>query len=196
MAASSARPEFYGILLFILAGQGNLVDTQISAESLNVTAYAVKTSSGGLNLVVVNKVLTQNLQPTAQLPQTASSATLLNRTQFTGGASGPDLSATSGVTLQGASVNPDGSFAPSAAYTLNPSRSQLRCCVPVLKRSSDSDYLGPQPHSTCDSRPLLHQQGLQRNRRGHSFPPPWIFGRSAIVMVHAGIKAPSGFVRS
>ena len=126
-----ARPEFYGILLFTLAGQGTLYTTQISAGSLNVTAYAVNTS-GGLNLIVVNKDLTQNLQLTAQLPQSASSATLLEMTQLTSGATAPNLSATSGVTIQGASVNPDGTFAPSAAYTLNPSGSQLSCYVPAL----------------------------------------------------------------
>jgi len=127
-----ARPEFYGILLFTLAGQGTLYTTQISAGSLNVTAYAVRTASGSLNLMVVNKDLTQNLQLTAQLPQNASSATLLAMTQLTSGATAPDLSATSGVTIQDASVNPDGTFAPSAAYTLNPSGSQLTCYVPAL----------------------------------------------------------------
>jgi len=127
-----ARPEFYGILLFTLAGQGTLYSTQISAGSLNVTAYAVKASSGGLNLIIVNKDLTQNLQLTAQLPQSASAATLIAMTQLSTGATAPDLSATSGVTIQGASVNPDGSFAPSDAYTLNPSGSQFTCYVPAL----------------------------------------------------------------
>jgi hypothetical protein len=127
-----ARPEFYGILLFTLAGEGILYATQISAGSLNVTAYAVKTSSGGFNLVVVNKDLTENLQLTTQLPQSANSATIVVMTQLTSGAAGPDLSATSGVTIQGASVNPDGTFSPAAAYTLQPSGSQLTCYVPAL----------------------------------------------------------------
>jgi hypothetical protein len=127
-----ARPEFYGILMFTLAGQGTLYSTQISAGSLNVTAYAVKASSGGLNLVVVNKDLTQNLQLTAQLPQSAGSATLIAMTQLSTGATAPDLSATSGVTIQGASVHVDGSFAPSAAYTLSTNGSQLTCYVPAL----------------------------------------------------------------
>jgi hypothetical protein len=126
------HPEFYGILLFTLCGQGTVYTTQLSAGSLNVTAYAVKTSSGGLNLIVVNKDLTQNLQLTTQLPQAARSATLLVMTQLTSGATGPDLSASSGVTIQGASVNPDGTFSPSAAYTLTPTGTQLTCYVPAL----------------------------------------------------------------
>jgi len=119
------RPEFYGILLFTLAGQGTLYTTDISAGSLNVTAYAVKTAAGGLNVIVVNKDLTQNLQLTAQLPQSTGSATLLTMT-------GQGLSATSGVAIQGAGVNPDGTFAPAAAYALSPSASQLSCYVPAL----------------------------------------------------------------
>jgi hypothetical protein len=127
-----ARPEYYGILLFTLAGQGTLYSTQLSAGSLNVTAYAVKSSSGGLNLVIVNKDSTQNLQLTAQLPQTAGSATLLEMTQLSQGASGPDLTATSGVTIQGAAVNPDGSFSPGTAYALTTNGSSLSCYVPAL----------------------------------------------------------------
>ena len=127
-----ARPEFYGILLFTLAGQGTLYTTEISAGSLNVTAYAVKTLSGGLNLIIVNKDLVQNLQLTTQLPESASSATLLTMTQLTSGATGADLSATSGVTIQGASVDADGTFSPVAPYSLEPSGSQLTCYVPAL----------------------------------------------------------------
>jgi hypothetical protein len=127
-----ARPEFYGILLFTLAGEGTLYTTRISAGSLSVTAYAVKTASAGLNIIVVNKDLTQNLQLTTQLPQGANSATLLAMTQFTSGATGPDLTAISGVTIQGASVNPDGTFTPLAPYTLSPDGTQLTCYVPAL----------------------------------------------------------------
>lgn len=132
-AVVEARPEYYGILLFTLAGQGTLYTTNLSGiGSLNITAYAVKTSSGGLNIIVVNKDSAQNLQLTVQLPQTASSATLLEMTQLTSGASGPSLSATSGVTIQGASVGANGSFAPGAAYVLSASGTELTCYVPYL----------------------------------------------------------------
>lgn len=126
-----ARPEYYGMLLFTLAGQGTLYQTQISAGSLNVTAYTVKAASG-LNLVIVNKDSTQNLEVTATLPQSVSTATLLAMTQLSAGATSPDLSATSGVTIQGATVNADGTFSPNAAYTLKTNGSQLTCYVPAL----------------------------------------------------------------
>jgi hypothetical protein len=128
-----ARPEYYGILLFTLAGQGTLYTTSLSGiGSLNITAYAVKTSSGALNIIVVNKDSAQNLQLTVQLPQSASSATLFEMTQLTSGAGGPSLSATSGVTIQGAGIGANGSFSPGAAYTLSASGTELSCYVPYL----------------------------------------------------------------
>lgn len=131
-AVVEARPEFYGILFFTLAGHGTLYTTSLSGiGSLNVTAYAVKTTSG-LNLVIVNKDSAQNLQLTIQLPQNATSATLLEMTQLSAGGSGPNLSATSGVTIQGASVGANGSFSAGNAYTLSPNGMQLTCYVPYL----------------------------------------------------------------
>jgi hypothetical protein len=127
----AARPEYYGILLFTLAGTGTILTTSLTAGSLNATAYAVKTASGTTNLVLVNKDSTQNLSLTAQLPQTINSATLLQMTQSTAGAA-PSLSATSGVTIQSATVNPDATFTPAAAYTLTTSGTQLTCYVPAL----------------------------------------------------------------
>ena len=132
-AVIEARPEYYGILLFTLAGQGTLYTTSLAGIGvLNVTAYAVQTSSAGLNVIVVNKDSTQNLHLTVQLPQAANSATLLEMTQLSSGASGPNLSATSGVTIQGATVSPNGSFSPGQAYALNPGGTQLTCYVPSL----------------------------------------------------------------
>jgi hypothetical protein len=66
------------------------------------------------------------------LPQTANSATLLAMTQLSSGAKGPGLTATDGVTIQGASVNLDGTFSPSTAYTLTANSPQLTCYVPAL----------------------------------------------------------------
>jgi hypothetical protein len=66
------------------------------------------------------------------LPQSAATATLLEMTQLSSGATGPSLSATSGVTIQGASVGVNGSFTPGAAYTLSASGSQVTCYVPAL----------------------------------------------------------------
>lgn len=127
-----ARPLFYGILFFTLAGQGTLNTTQLNPANLNATAYAVKAPSGKVNLVVVNKDPNQNLGLTIQLPQKPSSATLITLAQINSARGTPDLRGHSGVTIQGASVGPDGSFAPAPAYTLPIIGSQIKCAVPAL----------------------------------------------------------------
>ncbi|MGH9599275.1 MAG: hypothetical protein ACRD27_05390, partial [Terracidiphilus sp.] len=127
-----ARPEYYGLLLFTLAGQGALYTANLDAGGLNATAYAVKPASGGLNLVVVNKDTKQNLELTAHLPHRAHSARLLALTQSSSGAAGPELLAHSGVTIQGAAVNPNGSFSPAPAYSVSAHGSEVKCFVPAI----------------------------------------------------------------
>jgi len=129
---SVVRPEFYGLVLFGMAGQGNLYATAFTGlGSLNITAYVVKTSTG-LNLIIVNKDPAQNLQLTINLPQNVNTATLLEMTQLSSGATGPSLTATSGVTIQGSGIGLDGTFTPAAAYGLSFSGSQVSCYVPYL----------------------------------------------------------------
>jgi hypothetical protein len=120
-----ARPEYYGILLFTLAGPGTLLGTTLSTGGLNATAYAVQASDGSLRLVVVNKDATQNLNLSIDCGRTVSSAALMAMT-------GPSLTATTGVLIQGASVGADGSFQPQAAYDLSVSGSHVSCYVGVL----------------------------------------------------------------
>jgi hypothetical protein len=120
-----ARPEYYGLLLFTLAGPGTLFETQLSAGTVDATAYAVGTASGGLNLIVVNKDTLQNLTLTIATNQNIQSATV--QTMM-----GASLAATSGVTIQGATVNPDGTFFPTVAGTLTPAGTQTTCFIPAL----------------------------------------------------------------
>jgi hypothetical protein len=131
-AVVEARPEYYGMLLFTLAGQGTIYQTQLSAGQLGATAYAVRTPTGGLNLVVVNKDTTQNLELSVFLPQIARSATLMAMTQASNDGAGSNLSAPSGVTIQGGAVEASGNFSPSAPYNLSANSSQLTCYVPAL----------------------------------------------------------------
>lgn len=129
---TGAQPIFYGLLMAALAGQGSLLSTQLSAASLNVTSYAVRNADGGLSLILVNKDATQNLDLSIALPAAMTSATLQAMTQLSPGATTPNLTALSGVTIQGASVAIDGTFNPSAAYALTVTGKQLSCYVPAL----------------------------------------------------------------
>ena len=120
-----ARPEYYGTLLFTLAGAGSLFGTSVSASGLNVTAYAVKSSQGGVNIVLVNKDSTQSLRVSIDCGQTLNSAVLLLMTA-------PSLDATSGVTIQGSGIASDGGFCPGAPYTLPVSGSTVSCYLGAL----------------------------------------------------------------
>jgi hypothetical protein len=120
-----ARPEYYGLLFFSMAGPGTLLETQLLAGSVDATAYAVRSASGGLNVVLVNKDPLQNLTITIETNQSIQTATLQLMT-------GASLAATTGVAIQGATVNKDGSFAPASPDTLTPSGTQTTCSVPAL----------------------------------------------------------------
>jgi hypothetical protein len=131
-SVTSVNPEYYGMLLFALAGAGTLLNTTAYAGSLNVTAYTIQNASGGLSLVIDNKDLTNNIQVAISLPQNFNTATLLQMTQSTAGAA-PSLSAATGVTIQGATVGLDGTFTPAPANTLTISNgTQTSCYVPAL----------------------------------------------------------------
>jgi hypothetical protein len=119
-----ARPEYYGVLLFTLAGPGPLLSTTIDAGGLNASAYTIQNSPNRLSMIVVNKDETQNLQLTATCGSAVQSATLQVM-------SGPSLSSTTGVTIQGSPVNPDGSFSPGSPYGLTVSRDTLAGYVPA-----------------------------------------------------------------
>lgn len=121
-----ARPEFYGLLMFTLFGKGNLLTTTVSAGDLNVTAYSVQTSSGGVNILLGNKDSTQDVQLRIACGQSVKKATLLEM-------AAPGLSATSGVTIQGVSVNADGSFTPGAPYAAPEINGEVvTCYLPAL----------------------------------------------------------------
>jgi uncharacterized protein (TIGR03437 family) len=115
-----ARPEFYGVTLFTLAGQGLLLQTTINAGGMNATAYAIQAANGALSIIINNKDV-QTLNVTLQLPPSAQSAALMQMT-------GPALDATTGITIQGASIQPDGTFAPGSSLAL----STLACSVSPL----------------------------------------------------------------
>ncbi len=115
-----ARPEFYGVTLFTLAGPGLLLQTIINAGGLNATAYAIQAANGVLSIIINNKDV-QTLNVTLQLPPSAQAATMMQMT-------GPALDATTGITIQGSTIQQDGGFAPGSSLAL----STLACSVSPL----------------------------------------------------------------
>ena len=101
-----ARPVYYGMLLFTLAGSGPVVATQVSGtSSINFTAYAVTPSDGSTRVVLVNKDATATVRATIDVGRTVSGAPV-TRLQ------GPSLDATSGLTIGGTPVTPMGTWSP------------------------------------------------------------------------------------
>jgi hypothetical protein len=121
-----ATPEYYGLLVFSLAGQGTLLNIKLSTTNFNASIYAVLTSSGITNIVIVNKEVFQSLKITIDCGKPIHGAYLIELR-------GPGLTATTGQTLQGATVDTDGSISLGTPYAPeNISSSWVTCYVPAI----------------------------------------------------------------
>jgi hypothetical protein len=125
-AVLAARPEYYGLLFFSLAGQGTLLQTKFSVTNFNATMYAVLTASGVTNIVIVNKEVYSSLKITINCGKTINGASVIELRNT-------DLAATTGQTIQGGTVAVDGSFTLGAPYAPeNISSSWVTCYVPAI----------------------------------------------------------------
>ena len=102
----AARPLYYSLLMFHAAGRGRLVPLDVSAGSVNLTAYAALDPDGGLHLVAINKDLTQNTTLTIT-PGAGYQWALAMRLN------GTAVDSVTGTTLGGAAVQSDGSWLPA-----------------------------------------------------------------------------------
>ena len=102
----AARPLYYSLLMFHAAGRGRLVPLDVSAGSVNLTAYAALDPDGGLHLVAINKDLTQNATLTIT-PGAGYQWALAMRLN------GTAVDSVTGTTLGGAAVQSDGSWLPA-----------------------------------------------------------------------------------
>jgi hypothetical protein len=109
---ATARPLYYGMLLFKLAAQGNMVPLTLNAGAVNLTAYGTVGTDKTLRVTVINKDASQNA--TVQITPGAlyTSATVMRLT-------GLSLSDTTGsATLGGVKVAADGSWTPTERETV------------------------------------------------------------------------------
>lgn len=121
-----ARPEYYGLLLFSLAGQGTLLRTILSDKDFKATVYTVLAASGVMSIVIVNKEVFQSLKITIDCGKTINGADLIELRSTA-------LTATTGQTLQDATVDNDGSITLGTHYTpANISSSWVTCFVPAI----------------------------------------------------------------
>ena len=121
-----ARPEYYGLLFFSLVGQGTLLRTTFSNKDFKATVYTVLAASGGMSIVIVNKEVFQSLKITIDCGKAINGADLIELR-------GTALTATTGQTLQGGTVENDGSIMYGTHYTpANVSASWVTCYVPAI----------------------------------------------------------------
>lgn len=105
--ALHARPEYYAMLAFRLAGQGSLCKAALEpSTALNLTVYAARqpakdTGNDTLWLTLINKDLNADAKVACPLPAGFISAEC-------GRLQAPSAESKEGVTLLGAAVTPDG----------------------------------------------------------------------------------------
>jgi len=118
-----ARPIYYGMLLFAVAGAGRLVMTQLQgAADGSLAAYCVKTPDGTLKLVLLNRSLDRDATLTVAVPGVKSASVLrLNA---------PRADDTTDVTFGGAVVGNDGAWTPTVAESLAARRGAVTLGVP------------------------------------------------------------------
>jgi hypothetical protein len=119
-----ARPEYYGALLFALAGQGSVYKTTVTVSGINVTAYAVGASDGSTNVVVVSKDATNGIDATIDLGKTVAAAgvTYLQ---------GPALDGTTGLSIAEAPVQGSGAWDRTGPIPLTVSGTKVTVSVPA-----------------------------------------------------------------
>jgi hypothetical protein len=119
----SAKPEYYGMLAFSLAGRGELLPVETDALTTEIKAYATRPREGGLVLTLINK-------------GEAASVLRLNTTSQSRDASvirlrGPAVDAKTGITLGGAEVTSNGAWKAANAEILPMRKGQLVLPMPA-----------------------------------------------------------------
>ena len=109
----SANPEYYSMLFFKDGSKGNLLPVTLNSAGLNVSAYACKGLDQNIYVSIVNKEYSSPISVNIQTGGTTSSVTLESL-------SASSLTATSGISLAGKTINGDGSITPTSlpAYTV------------------------------------------------------------------------------
>jgi hypothetical protein len=122
------QPVYYGMLLFVLAGQGVMVATNVTTTNANFTAYAIK-ANGFTSLVLNNKNATNGVNATVNLGASVGSASAI----YLQGTPAGSLSApATGVTLAGAQVTTAGVWSRTPPYIQTTAGNSVSVYVPPV----------------------------------------------------------------
>jgi hypothetical protein len=107
-----ARPEYYGMLAFAMAGQGDLVGLAASPTDASLTAYATRSAAGSLWITTLNKDLSRQVTLELVLPRGHSRAEAYRLTA-------PSIESRDQVTLAGTRVSAQGTWSPGPAERID-----------------------------------------------------------------------------
>jgi hypothetical protein len=119
----SARPEYYGMLAFALAGKGELLKLALEKPAMNLSAYATRDQDGHLWITVVNKDFARDAAMETTLPEGYLSAAAVRL-------SAPSMESKDHVTLSGAEVSVDGTWTPGAPEEVKAADGVVHLLVP------------------------------------------------------------------
>jgi hypothetical protein len=127
-AVVGVMPVYYGMLLFYLAGQGQVLDTTVTSGDANLNAYTIDyKADGSKSVVLVNKNGSTGVQATINLGSAVTSASAI----YLQGTPAGSLNAPSNaVTLAGAAVSPAGVWNRGAPFTQSTSGNTVSVFVP------------------------------------------------------------------
>ena len=119
-----ARPEYYAMLAFAVAGKGDKVKLTASPTDANLTAYATRNASKSLWLTAVNKDLSRQVALELVLPPGRSRAEAYRL-------AAPSIESRDQVTLAGAEVSAQGAWSPGPAEKIEVSEAVASLHVPA-----------------------------------------------------------------
>jgi hypothetical protein len=118
-----ARPEYYGMLAFAMAGNGDLVKLALEKADINLTAYATRDEDGILWVTVINKDRARDANLEAGLPNGYAAADAFRLRA-------PSVESKDHVTFAGAEVSADGSWTPGVPERVPVKDGVARLTVP------------------------------------------------------------------
>jgi hypothetical protein len=121
----TARPLYYGLLFAHLLGTGRLLPVTVTAPgpSDRVPAFALRPSRGGGLRLIAENLTAKRASVTLAVGGSAKSARVLRLTA-------DGLTATSGVRIQGATVQPDGTIRPGPPTIIRCSSGKCHLTLP------------------------------------------------------------------
>jgi len=118
------RPEYYGILAFALAGNGDLLKATLDRKGeINISAYATRDERGALWITMVNKDLSGDAAVEIALPPNYRKLEAFRL-------EAPAVTSTNQVRLAGTEVSSDGKWTPGPPQKITAKASSAEISVP------------------------------------------------------------------